>query len=185
MAKRRILLGASALVLLVLIVGFVPYRGQTQQPEIAVYFSRVDDPEAAIIRSLNNAQRSVHVAMYYFTDPDLAEAVVAAQRRGVATYVYLDRSQVNNQYSQSRYLAQQDVPVRISSNRRIMHNKFAIIDGNVVLTGSYNWSRAAGERNDENLVCIYRAEVAQRYKERFRYFWTQQFDRELTAAVRQ
>ena len=184
MAKRNILLAGLPIGLVLLAVALLPYGGQSQPAGVAIYFSRVDDPEAAIIRSLNSAQDSLHIAMYYFTDADLAEAVVAAHKRGVATYVYLDRSQVRARYSQSKHLAQQGVPVRISSNRHIMHNKFAIIDDSLVLTGSYNWTQAAAERNDENLVCIYRSDIAQRYKSRFRYFWTQKFDPELTAAVR-
>lgn len=184
MAKRTMLLAGLAMGLALLVALFLSYAGQAQPPDIAVYFSRVDDPEAAIIRSLNRAQTSVHIAMYYFTDPDLAQAVVRAHRRGVAVYVYLDRSQVKAKYSQSRYLAQQGVPVRISSNRHIMHNKFAIIDDSLVLTGSYNWTRSAAERNDENLVRIYRPDIAQRYKNRFGYFWTKQFDLELTVALR-
>ncbi len=184
MPRRNIVLVGLSIGLVLVVALLVSYGGHAQQTDIAVYFSRADDPQAAIIQSLNRAQHSIHIAMYYFTDPDIANAVVQAYRRGVAVYVYLDRSQVNQKYSQSRHLAQQGVPVRISSNRYIMHNKFAIIDDTVVLSGSYNWTQAAAERNDENLVCIYRPDIAQRYKNRFRYFWTQAFSPELTAAVR-
>lgn len=184
MTKRNIVVAGLSIGLVLVVALLLPYGGQSQPQDIAVYFSRSDDPEAALIRSLNSAQSSLHIAMYYFTDPDLANAVVAAHKRGVATYVYLDRSQVKARYSQSKYLAQQGVPVRISSNPYIMHNKFAIIDDALVLTGSYNWTKSADERNDENLLCLHREDIAQHYKNRFRYFWTQAFDPQLTAAVR-
>ena len=184
MVKRNVLLVVVPLGLLLAAVTLAPYIGQAQSQDIAVYFSRIDDPQTVVIRSLNNAQQSVHIAMYYFTDPQLTEAVVRAYRRGVATYVYLDRSQVSQQYSQSRYLAQHGVPVRISSNSAIMHNKFAVIDSSVVLTGSYNWTKSAYERNDENLLYIQRDDIARRYKNRFRYFWTQAFSPQLTATLR-
>ena len=184
MAKRSILIGGTLFAAVVVAVAALPYASRAQPEDIAVYFSRTDAPQAAIIQSLNGAQQSLHIAMYYFTDPELAKAVVQAHQRGVATYVYLDRSQVSQQYSQSRYLVQHGVPVRISSNSAIMHNKFAVIDSSVVLTGSYNWTQSAYERNDENLLYIQRDDIAQRYKNRFRYFWTQAFSPQLTAAVR-
>jgi len=107
-----------------------------------------------------------------------------ARERGVAAYVYLDRSQVTQQYSQARYLAAQDVPVRISSNRAIMHNKFAVIDGATVITGSYNWTKSAYQRNDENVLVIRHRDLAGRYKQRFAAFWTRQFDAAATQAIR-
>ena len=157
---------------------------QVEQPDVQVFFSRVDKPQAAIIRVLDGASKTLHIALYYFTDPELAAAVVRAQQRGVQTYVYLDKSQVKHKHSQARYLAAQKVPVRISSNRAIMHNKFAIVDSAIVLTGSYNWSRAAYQRNDENVLVIRREDIAARYKQRFAGFWTKEFDLAATQAVR-
>ncbi len=157
---------------------------RTQRPDIEVLFSRVDDPQAAIIQALDGAEQTVHIALYYFTDPKLADAVVRARARGVAVYVYLDRSQVTQQYSQARYLTAHKVPVRISSNRAIMHNKFAVIDGATVITGSYNWTKSAYQRNDENLLVIRRSDLAARYKRRFAVFWTREFDQAATETVR-
>lgn len=163
----------------------VAATSQVQQADIEVFFSRVDKPQAEIIRALDGAAETLHIALYYFTDPELAAAVVRAQQRGVQTYVYLDKSQVKQKYSQARWLAAQDVPVRISSNSAIMHNKFAIIDSATVLTGSYNWSRAAYQRNDENVLVIRRKDIAARYKQRFADFWTSEFNRAATEAVRE
>ncbi len=184
MGRRNVIIGILLSTVLVGAVVVLPYAGQAQTRDIVVYFSRTDAPQSVIIQSLNGAQQSLHIAMYYFTDPELAKAVVQAHERGVATYVYLDRSQISQQYSQSRYLVQHGVPVRISSNSAIMHNKFAVIDSSVVLTGSYNWTKSAYERNDENLLYIQRDDIARRYKNRFRYFWTQAFSPQLTATLR-
>ena len=182
MSWRRETLLTCGLILAVLLSAAA--TSLVQAPDIEVYFSRVGDPQTAIIQVLDGASKTLHIALYYFTDPDLAAAVVRAQRRGVPTYVYLDRSQVTQQYSQARYLAAQSVPVRISSNSAIMHNKFAIIDGATVITGSYNWTKSAYQRNDENLLVIRREDVARRYKQRFASFWTKEFDRTATRAVR-
>ena len=157
---------------------------RSEQPEIQVFFSRVDQPRDAISQALGGASATVHIAMYYFTDRGLADAIIRARQRGVLVYVYLDRSQVQQQYSQARYLVAGGVPVRISSNRAIMHNKFAVVDGSTVLTGSYNWTAAADQKNDENLVVIHRADIAVRYKQRFAGFWTNEWDATATGALR-
>ena len=80
-------------------------------------------------------------------------------------------------------LVRAGVPVRISSNPKIMHNKFAVLDGATVLTGSYNWTISAFKYNDENLLVLRRPELAQRYTDRFRQLW-EQWDPALTAALR-
>ena len=182
MLQRRTLLIALGLTL-VAVLG-VTAASWVQRSDIQVFFSRVDNPQAAVLQQLNGAEQTLHIALYYFTDAELADAVVRAHQRGVQTYVYLDKSQVNHQHAKARYLATQGVPVRISSNSAIMHNKFAIIDGSAIITGSYNWTKSAYQRNDENLLIIHRADVAQRYMQRFADLWMHEFDLAATRAVR-
>jgi len=182
MLRRKVLLIVVGLTLAVVVC--VVVASPVQRSDIQVFFSRVDNPQAAIARVLDGANQTIHIAMYCFTDAKLAEAVVRARQRGVQTYVYLDKSQVNHQYTQARYLATNGVPVRISSNPAIMHNKFAIIDGSTVITGSYNWTKSAYQRNDENLLIIYRPDVAERYLQRFAGLWMYEFDWVATQAVR-
>ncbi len=117
-----------------------------------VYFSLYDDPEAVIIEHLKRAELSIHIAMYYLTDSQISQEVVNAKNRGVELKIYLDSSQIDDKYSKSRFFINEGIKnIRISSNSNLMHNKFAIIDNNIVLTGSYNWTASASERNDENL----------------------------------
>ncbi len=150
--------------------------------DITVFFSRVEDPRGAIRAALGEARQSVLVAMYTFTDRDLAEALGAARDRGAQVQVYLDRSQAASRYSQARYLVEQGLAVRISSNPNIMHNKFAVVDERVVLTGSYNWTTGAWRDNDENLLRIDRPEIAERYRQRFAELW-EQWDPALTETL--
>lgn len=84
-------------------------------------------------------------------------------RSGVRVRSYLDKDQKEAKYSKSRYLANHGIPVRYSSNPYIMHNKFCVIDNEVVITGSYNWTASAGGRNNESLLIIYDTKVAQEY----------------------
>ena len=150
-----------------------PPQPAGQVGEVQAFFSRDDDPRGVILSCLAGTRYSALVAAYYLTDASLAEALVAAQGRGVQVRVYLDRSQASTGTSQARALVAAGVPVRISSNSAIMHNKFAVLDEGLVLTGSFNWTRAASEENDENLVVIRDRTVAARYRERFAELWEQ------------
>jgi phosphatidylserine/phosphatidylglycerophosphate/cardiolipin synthase-like enzyme len=164
-----------------------PEAGATQTgvgaADLAVYFSRADDPRSAILQALGTVNKSAIIAMYTFTDRDLAQALVEARGRGAQVTVYLDRSMATSRYSMARYLLSQGVAVRISNNPAIMHNKFAVLDGATVLTGSYNWTMAASRENDENLLWIKRPELAARYTERFWQLW-EMYDPALTGSLK-
>jgi phosphatidylserine/phosphatidylglycerophosphate/cardiolipin synthase-like enzyme len=145
-----------------------------------VYFSLSDNPQKAIIRNINQAQASINIAMYVFTDKEIAASLVNAQNKGVKVRVYLDRSQIESTYSISRFLVQKGLKTRISSNNYIMHNKFAIIDNRILLTGSYNWTFSANNRNDENLMVIDDPEIIEIFQNQFINLWTNKYSLERT-----
>jgi len=145
-----------------------------------VYFSLSNNPQKAIIKNINQAEAFIDIAMYIFTDREIALPLVKAQERGVKVRVYLDKEQVNDQYSQSRFLVQKGIEVRISTNNYIMHNKFAIIDNRLLLTGSYNWTFSANNRNDENMMVIDDPEIIARYQNQFEKLWFEKYSLERT-----
>ncbi len=158
--------------ILILALGLaIPLFAYTAFASINVYFSLVNDPEGAIIQELDKAEETIDMAMYYFTDRDLANEVIGAHDRGVRVRIYLDKDQKEAKYSKSRYLAKNGVPVRYSSNPYIMHHKFCVIDNEVVITGSYNWTASADKRNNENLLVIHDAKITQEYSAEFDRLW--------------
>ena len=138
-----------------------------------VYFSLTDPVQDLILFEIGHAEESIDIAMYTFTDFAIARELVRAKERGVEVRIYLDRSQVTAKYAQSRYFIQNEMDVRISSNSAIMHNKFAIIDGKILITGSYNWTLSANNRNDENVLVIDCRYVIDEYEEQFERLWLQ------------
>jgi len=141
-----------------------------------VYFSLDDDPESIIIENIDKAKESINIAMYTFTDSDIAYAIVEAKNQGVDIKIYLDKQEVNAQYSKSRFFVNEGIEkIRISSNNYIMHNKFAVIDNKIVITGSYNWTASAGERNDENLLVVDDQEIVKRYQDYFYDLWNNKY----------
>jgi len=148
-----------------------------------IYFSLYDNPRKEIIKSINQAEAFINIAMYIFTDRDIALPLVKAQERGVKVRLYLDQEQTVYLYSQSRFLVQKGINTRISSNNYIMHNKFVIIDNCILLTGSYNWTFSANHRNDENLMVIDDPDVISRFQNYFEKLWFDKYSRQRTRAL--
>ena len=166
--------------LLLLTIIFISQFSLFPLAKTEVYFSLSDNPQKEIIKNINQAQASINIAMYIFTDREIALPLVKAQERGVKVRLYLDKDQVDYQYSQSRFLVQRGIKTRISSNNYIMHHKFAIIDNRILLTGSYNWTFSANNRNDENLMIIDDPEIIEIFQNQFINLWTNKYSPERT-----
>jgi competence ComEA-like helix-hairpin-helix protein len=163
----------------ILIIGLLFIFSFNALAKIELYFSLYDDPESIIIKNIDNAEEFINIAMYTFTDREIAQAILRAKDRGVDIKIYLDRSQVNAKYSKSRYFINNGMEgIRISSNNYIMHNKFAVIDNEIVITGSYNWTASAGKRNDENLLVIDDKNIIKKYQNQFNNLWSNKYSTE-------
>lgn len=100
---------------------------------------------------------------YSFTSAPIAAALVAAHKRGVKVAVILDKSQKTANYSEADFIAHAGIATFIDSKHAIAHNKILIVDASVVLTGSFNFTKAAESSNAENLLVIRDAKLAARY----------------------
>lgn len=142
-------------------VAFSPHAGATE----------------AVVRVIGEARHSVHLAAYGFTSRPIAQALVEAHKRGVEVEAVLDRSNASVTHSKAGELAQAGIPVRLDSHYAIMHDKFIVVDGVTVETGSFNFTTAAERSNAEN-VLILRAEpeVAGRYETEWSRLWTESQD---------
>jgi phosphatidylserine/phosphatidylglycerophosphate/cardiolipin synthase-like enzyme len=93
----------------------------------------------------------------------IAKALVEAHKRGVKTEIILDKSQRREKYSAADFTAHMGIPTYIDSAHAIAHNKVMIIDRDVVITGSLNFTKAAEEKNAENMLIIRSRELAKEY----------------------
>ena len=128
-----------------------------------VYFSPNGKCTEAIIQELNKAKSTVHVQAYSFTSAPIAKALLNAHKRGVRVEVILDKSQRTQKYSSATFLFNVGIPVKIDAAHAIAHNKVMVIDGETVITGSFNFTKAAEENNAENLLVIRDRKLAERY----------------------
>jgi phosphatidylserine/phosphatidylglycerophosphate/cardiolipin synthase-like enzyme len=132
-------------------------------PPIEVYFSPRDGATEAIVREIGQARSEIRVQAYSFTSAPIAEALLKAHTRGIKVEVILDKSQRTQKYSSSTFLANARIPTYIDAEHAIAHNKIIIIDRSVVITGSFNFTKAAEENNAENLLVIRSKDVAKPY----------------------
>lgn len=117
------------------------------------------------MRELEAARQRIRVQAYSFTSAPIAKALGDAKKRGVDVQVILDKSQRGERYTSATYLAHRNIPVWIDSEHAIAHDKVMILDEETVITGSFNFTKAAESRNSENLLILRGArELAAKYE---------------------
>jgi phosphatidylserine/phosphatidylglycerophosphate/cardiolipin synthase-like enzyme len=149
--RRESLLNRAALGAFLLVAGL---KAQTITPDIKVYFSPHGGCTEAVVRAVNGAQKQVLVEAYSFTSEPIAEALIAAEKRGVDVEVILDKSQEQARGTEADLISESGIPTYIDSAYRIAHDKVMIIDGTRVVTGSFNFTKSAEDFNAENLLVI-------------------------------
>ena len=137
------------------------------QAETQVYFSPNGGATAAVIREINAAKTEILVQAYSFTSAPIAKALVEAHKRGVKETAILDKSNETAKYSAATFLLNAGVPVWIDYRPAIAHSKVMVIDGKTVITGSFNFTKAAEEKNTENLLVIRDKDLAAKYTTNF------------------
>ena len=170
---------------LLLIVGVIlcaPIASATAEMAVQACFSPKGKCATHILRELENAKRELLVAVYAFTSDELAGALTKAKKRGLMVQVIIDREfDSRNHNSKGRFLEAQKIPVRRLPGSKaadptrepgLMHQKFAVVDRQIVLTGSYNWTQSADSINDENVLFFRDAgPLAEEYRRIFLRLW--------------
>jgi len=127
---------------------------------VAVYFSPRGGATEAIISEISKAKHTIQLQAYSFTSAPIAKALLEAHKRGVHVEAMLDKSQKTAKYTSATFLVNAGIPVLIDSKHAIAHNKIIIIDQSTLITGSFNFTKAAEEKNAENLLVIKRQSTA-------------------------
>jgi phosphatidylserine/phosphatidylglycerophosphate/cardiolipin synthase-like enzyme len=130
-----------------------------------IFFSPSGGCTEAIIKEISQAKQEILVQAYSFTSAPIAKALIEAHKRGVKVSAILDKSQRNEKYTSATFLANSRIPTFIDDTHAIAHNKIMIIDRATVITGSFNFTKAAEEKNAENLLIIQSKELAKLYIE--------------------
>jgi len=131
---------------------------------IETYFSPDDGVADVIIDLLDEAEESIYFMAFSFTSDDISDAIQRRAQGGVIVAGVFDESQTrSNQGGEYDSLLQAGLNVRQDNIDGLMHHKVFIIDQRIVITGSYNFSRSAEERNDENILVIHNIAIAREF----------------------
>lgn len=116
-----------------------------------------------IVDTINQAQHSILVQAYSFTSHPIGNALVNATRRGVNVSIILDKSNLDQSHNSAEFFAWKRIPVWVDEEQGIAHNKVMVLDNTSVITGSFNFTKAAQDKNAENVLIIHDPLIAKRY----------------------
>ena len=151
---------------------------QTTRPApggAAVLYSPGTNLEHSELDMLRLAKASVDIAMYSFTDRELADELCRLARTGVRVRVYRDWSEYQQEMQRGQSvtpaLLAAGVQVKVKAGRDLMHLKTYAIDGELLRTGSANWSPTGLKRQDNDVRYEASPELARRFAEHFAELW--------------
>ena len=138
------------------VVSIIVYESQMPLPTQAVRlcFTPNQKCEPKIIRSIDTATKKITVYTYAFTSWPIAKALLRAKQRGVYIQIFVDKGQLQEKHSRILDLKASGIPVTPIKMPGIFHHKVMIIDEKQVITGSYNFTYAAENRNAENVLFL-------------------------------
>lgn len=132
---------------------------------IECYFSPSDGTTSRIVNAIDGAEHGVHSCMFSFTNEDIGTALLEADQRP-DVMVHMDLEDAIYPGTEGWYLESNGVDVATHNTDEVqLHHKYGIVDEGsaddpLVITGSHNWTWYAETINDENIVIIHDATVA-------------------------
>jgi len=166
----------SILIVSILSVCLVPllvYQGSCQDlPKIEVLFSPEEGQEILqrLKDTIQNAEERVYILIYSFTLDELAQTIIEKHREGLDIRIIMDKGQAGSKVTEN--LRETGIPliVKAGSKGGWMHIK-ALIADDTVLTGSYNYSKNATYRSDENFLIIKDKDIVEAHLTKFNQLW--------------
>jgi phospholipase D len=133
--------------------------------EINVCFTPPAGCGSLIAKEIHQAKESIYMQAFSFTSEVIAEELIKAHMRGVKVQILFDRGQIDEKNSKFHTLRDAGLDIKLDHAPGLAHNKIVIIDRKKVITGSYNFTRAADKRNADNVIMVDNSEVASAYLE--------------------
>jgi phosphatidylserine/phosphatidylglycerophosphate/cardiolipin synthase-like enzyme len=124
------------------------------KPELATCFTPGQDCMGKIVSAIDGARAEILVQAYSYTAKPLIKALGRARLRGVKVRVILDQADERQRNSAGSRLIAQGVLPQVDTGVASAHNKVMIIDRDTVITGSFNFTEAAQQKNAENVLLI-------------------------------
>jgi len=138
---------------------------------LAIYFTPPIGGAGGLIKHMDASKKTIKVMAYGFTAMPLSDALVKAHRRGVKVQLLQDEKSAGNNSDAVNQLIAAGIEVRSDGKHAIQHNKVMLIDDDIVITGSYNFTKSAEVRNAENIIILKSAYAAKRYADNWLTHW--------------
>ena len=136
-----------------------------------VAFSPSKECENIIIKLIEYSDK-IDIAVFDINNDNIVAALKQAENQGKKIRILTDKRQAASKYSKVLDLYKSGINIRVHSKNKIEHNKFAIFDNKYVITGSYNWTNPASNKNSENcLLTVENEEIIADYQSHFDYLW--------------
>lgn len=116
------------------------------------YFNPGNSCRDAVIEQLRKARRIIRICVFTISDDAISREIVAAKRRGVAVEIITDNDKTEDLGSDIRALRNAGIAVYVDTTPNHMHHKFAVMDSEWLVSGSFNWTRSASLYNQENVL---------------------------------
>ncbi|MCU0519136.1 MAG: phospholipase D-like domain-containing protein [Anaerolineae bacterium] len=134
---------------------------------VETFFESEGNVRSRIIELINDAETSLHFLAYTFTDDGIANAIIDRHRDGLDVSGVIEGRNTEDPGSDFSAFVGAGVPVLKDGNPYLMHHKVIIVDGDIVITGSYNFSASAANANDENVLILRSPDVAAAYEQEY------------------
>ena len=132
--------------------------------DLEACFSPEQNCDIKFWKFIQSAKKSLDVAIYDITHVKIAHELLVASKR-IPVRVLIDLRQAKGAHTLVPLLIKGGIPVRIGNQRGIMHNKFTVLDGQWVETGSFNYTNNASDKNNENQLYLNNPKVEKRFAE--------------------
>jgi cardiolipin hydrolase len=143
---------------------------RTRPELLGVYFNPLGDCTGQVIYWIGQAKTSIHILAYTLTLDSIGNALVEAHNRGIEIKVVFEKDRITP-ISEYQKLNNTGIPVRIDNNPKDMNDRVMIVDGSIILTGSFTWNEDGQDFNDENLIIIRSSSAASLYEQEFQRIW--------------
>ncbi len=150
--------------------------GAESGPKVEIHYAPRENLEAVDVQEIRRAELSIDMAAYVLSDPQIIEALTDAAERDVVIRLYLDESQFA-EHGPVRgglveaLLAHPNVLARVKREGVLMHLKAYAVDGEVLRTGSGNFSRSGLASQDNDLILITDQRVVDAFEANFDRIW--------------
>lgn len=151
-------------------------RPTTASAPGVAHFSPGEDCLRAICLQLRSARHSIDICVFTISDDRISSEIVAAHRRRVALRIITDNEKELDPGSDIAQFRREGIAVRVDRSSAHMHHKFALFDGQLLLNGSYNWTRSAAESNEENLIQTRDLALVKGFAAQFEQLWVMTSD---------